>query len=233
LDNGIAHLKFFSLAGEAASEAVAAIDGLAAQRMRGLVLDLRGVADGSFANGLRLADYFLRAGSTIVSSRGRRAGSSTKSVDSVPEPHPELALVVLVDRGTAGAAELVAGALQDHDRALVLGETTFGRGSVQTLFPMQDGYSLRLSTAVWVTPAGRVIQHLPPREDGADTDSVPPRPKYKTEAGRLVQGGGGIVPDHGIRLTGADGADLGLATARSLLERSSSPKALLTLALQP
>ena len=116
-------------------------------------------------------------------------------------------MAILVDRGTAGAGEVAAGALQDHDRAAVLGDTTFGLGVTQSSFPLGDGASLRLTTALWMTPSGRQIQR-PPQ---ASADSTA-RPKLKSDGGRLILGGGGIVPDRAVRDTGS--ADQVLAAAR-------------------
>ena len=133
-------------------------------------------------------------------------------------PGPSLPIVVLVNDGTASAAEIIAGALQDHDRAVVVGTPTFGKGLVQTLFPLGDGVALKLTTARWYTPSGRTIQRIAKNEeDQADqaatdatdslagpnkehTDSaIKQRPIFHTDAGRVVRGGGGIVPDLVIR----------------------------------
>jgi carboxyl-terminal processing protease len=119
---------------------------------------------------------------------------------------PTTPLVVLTDEYTASASEIVAGALQDHDRALILGQTSFGKGLVQSVFNLDGGYALKLTTAKWYTPSGRSIQKERKFENGhfveqqpdttAETESVKKnRPAYKSDAGRLVYGGGGITPD--------------------------------------
>jgi carboxyl-terminal processing protease len=131
-------------------------------------------------------------------------------------------MAILVDGGTAGAAEVTAGALQDHDRAAVLGAITFGRGVTQSLFPLGDGASLRLTTALWMTPSGRQIQRPP----GNAADSTP-RPKVKSDAGRTLIGGGGIVPDRAVLDTGS--IDQALAAARGILLRARNARAVLGL----
>jgi carboxyl-terminal processing protease len=113
---------------------------------------------------------------------------------------------VLVDSNTASAAEIVAGALQDHDRALLLGTTTYGKGSAQTVFPLGSSGALKLTIALWYTPSGRSINR-----PHADADDVPrdstPRPKYKTDDGRTVTGGGGITPDIAIAIDRSRASD--------------------------
>src|SRR5439155_6641047 len=186
--------------------------------VRGIALDLRGVVGGDLPDGVALADLFLDPGQRLATSRGRHASASFALRDSTASPYDSIPLAVLVDRGTAGAAEATAGALQDHDRAAVLGTATFGRGVTSNSFPLGGGASPRLTTALWMTPSGRQIQRPPPRADG---DSVP-RPRFKTDGGRLVLGGGGIIPDRVIADSG--GVDQVLAEARCLLIRAGTAR---------
>ena len=196
---------------------------------RGLILDLRGVAAGSLAAAVRLAELFLADGQAIVTTRGRNGKDSATIRSHKQAPGRDFPMVVLTNRGTGGPAEVVAGALQDHDRAVVVGEETFGRGVGYSFFPLGNGTSLRLTTAVWATPSGRVIQRLPVADRSqAATDSTPPRPKFTTDAGRTVLGGGGITPDREVP-TGveAEGSDRALALARDLLARATSRQSLM------
>lgn len=199
------------------------VEALRTSGARSLVLDLRGAVGGDLSQGVALADLFLDAGKTIAESRSRQAEGSRSYRDSTVSPFDSIPMTVLVDEGTAGAAEVVAGALQDHDRAALLGAVTFGRGVTQSTFPLGSGASLRLTTALWITPRGRQIQN-PPRQ--ADGDSVP-RPKLKSDGGRDLLGGGGIVPDRVI--AGSGSGDTVLAQARSILVRASSTRAVLAL----
>ena len=183
-------------------ELAAAIDSLRKSGMRALVFDLRGDPGGLLDQGVAVADLFLNPGQKIVSMRGRNRESDRDFLDRFPQAWPQLSLVVLVDSGSASASEIVAGALQDHDRALIVGETSYGKGSAQSLFPISDGSALKLTTALWYTPAGRSINRLRASADD-DTDdnslrtlgAAAPRPAFKTDAGRTVLGGGGIAPD--------------------------------------
>jgi carboxyl-terminal processing protease len=187
--------------------------------MKSLILDLRLNPGGLLDQGVKVADLFLDNKQEIVATRGRARGSSKEFYDEARQIWPELPIVVLVNDGTASAAEIIAGALQDHDRAVVVGTPTFGKGLVQTLFPLGDGVALKLTTARWYTPSGRTIQRVARNEeDQAEqaavdaTDSlqggsnkehsdsaIKQRPIYHTDAGRMVRGGGGIVPDLVIR----------------------------------
>ncbi|HSB53534.1 MAG TPA: S41 family peptidase, partial [Gemmatimonadales bacterium] len=204
------------------------ITALLAKGMKSLVLDLRGNPGGLLDQGVKVADLFLNKDQEIVSTRGRARGSTKTFVDQASQEWPSLPIVVLVNDGTASAAEIISGALQDHDRAVVVGVPTFGKGLVQTLFPFSDNTALKLTTGRWYTPSGRTIQrkarseedqaHIAAVEAGqekpdsaaADTAN---RPTYKTDAGRLVRGGGGIVPDLVIRQDTLTDAERAFATA--------------------
>ena len=171
------------------------VEELARQGMGALVLDLRGASQGSLDEAIRMADYFLEPGAGVVEVRGR--GPDTRRVgDDAPQDRrvASLPVVALVDSGSADAAEVVAGALQDNDRALLLGEPTYGRGLTPETFPLADRMTIRISTGRWYTPSGRPIQR-----DTATSDTLELRSQVPTAGGRSVYTGGGIVPDSVIR----------------------------------
>jgi carboxyl-terminal processing protease len=177
-------------------EALRELDGT-----RGIVIDLRRNPGGFLDESLMLADLFLEPGSTLASTSQRAAGGSSQETtsesyeDRWPERVGDLPVVILVDRYTASGAEILAGALQDHDRALIVGERTFGKGVVQTVMRLPHGRRLRFTTGEWQTPLGRSL-HRPrdmqmrPLEE--DQDSFP---RVTTAGGRTLVDGGGIFPD--------------------------------------
>ena len=198
LPDGVGYVDLTVFSSEAASDLGHAIDSLRTAGARSLVLDLRGNPGGLLDQGIGVADLFLDAGQPIVSTKGRSADENRAFADRAPQRWGTMPLVVLTDSGTASASEIVAGALQDHDRALVVGKATYGKGSAQRVFRIRDG-AVKLTTALWYTPSGRSINR-PRIGDGPDDEDVPPadstkRPEFKTDAGRTVLGGGGIVPD--------------------------------------
>jgi carboxyl-terminal processing protease len=212
---GYVDLTVFSTS--AAADLAKAIDSLRSAGARSLVLDLRGDPGGLLDQGVGVADLFLDPGQKIVSTRGRTPDETRTFSDGAPQRFGDMPLVVLTDSGTASASEIVAGALQDHDRALVVGTASYGKGSAQRVFRVQDG-AVKLTTALWYTPNGRSINRPRPQtsaeDDGdtAPTDSTP-RPKFSTDAGRTVLGGGGIVPDVEVANTVTSKADRALQAA--------------------
>ena len=217
---GVGYISLNPVSETSAEELRQEIVGMRAKGMKSLIMDLRGNPGGLLDQGVKVADLFLDARQEIVSTRGRARGSTKEFFDEAKQTWPELPIVVLVNDGTASAAEIIAGALQDHDRAVVVGAPTFGKGLVQTLFPLGEGVALKLTTARWFTPSGRTIQRIakdeedqaaqaamavvadtvPGAPDKESTDSaLKERPIFHTDAGRVVRGGGGIVPDLVIR----------------------------------
>ena len=198
---GYADVKVFS--SQTTTELQSAVDSLVRAGARSLVIDLRGNPGGLLEQGVAVADLFLDPGQSIVQLRARPGSVPQTFTDRDSQRWPTLPITVLVDRGSASASEIVAGALQDHDRALVLGTTSFGKGSAQNVYPLVSGGALRLTTARWYTPVGRSITKPAPRDrDDEQTDSsggaLPAdtiRPRFRTDAGRSVLGGGGITPD--------------------------------------
>ncbi|MEI9971782.1 MAG: S41 family peptidase [Ignavibacteriota bacterium] len=174
-------------------------------KVKALVLDLRENLGGLVNEAVFLAGRFLRDGQVVVSQHGRVDADQTYKAKAKGSDDPALKypMVVLVNRNSASASEIVSGALQDHDRALIMGETTFGKGLVQAQFQLQDGSALLLTIAHYYTPSGRLIQRdyshssmleyytaRPKGDTPAPTDDV-----KSTDSGRKVYGGGGITPD--------------------------------------
>jgi carboxyl-terminal processing protease len=221
LTGGIARIRVGRFVPGLADTVRRRLEGLRGGGLRGIALDLRDVVSGELADGVALADLFLGPGQRLASSHGRNDQVTVAFKDSTASPFDSLPIAVLVNGGTAGAAEVTAGALQDHDRAAVLGGVTFGRGVTRSTFPLGDGASLRLTTALWFPPSGREIQRPPLPADG---DSVA-RPKLKTDGGRTVLGGGGIIPDRLVADSGP--VDVVLADARALLIRAGSARGVL------
>jgi carboxyl-terminal processing protease len=167
------------------------VDSLGRAGAQRVILDLRGVTDGGIPQAVSVARLFLDRGQVIVRVRGRRAmDSATYSADS-QQAWPHLRLALLADSTTIGAAEVLCGALQDHDRATIVGTSTIGVGGTQTVFHLQAGGALALTTGAWFTPSGRPIAVRGDRFAGSNRKP----PVMHTDAGRPVPGGGGIVPD--------------------------------------
>ena len=198
-----------------ADEFAAALEDLRGRGMQGLVLDLRGNGGGILDQAVRVAERFLSNGQLILTQKGRGArGGGNRPYQSENRNPDSTPLVVLVNRGTASASEIVAGALQDHDRALIVGETSFGKGLVQSILPLDYGTALTLTTSKYYTPSGRLIQrdysntgfydYIFRGGIGAqdDDDAQPEAPKgeeTKTDMGRTIYGGGGIAPDEAVK----------------------------------
>lgn len=156
--NGIGYVELATFSESAAIELRRAVDSLRAAGARSLILDLRGNPGGLLEQGVAVADLFLGEGVTLASTRGRTPEANQEFTDQARERWPAMPLVVLVDSGTASAAEIVAGAVQDHGRAVLVGAPTYGKGSAQNVFPVTGGLGLKLTTARWFTPKGRSIE---------------------------------------------------------------------------
>ncbi len=199
-DGGIGYIPLQGFNETSTAELARAITSLEAKGVSGLVLDLRGNPGGFLDQALSISNLFLKEGQEIASVRGRNVEPQTYYAREKPIA-VDLPLVILTDQYSASASEIVAGALQDHDRAVIVGTTSFGKGLVQTVFNLDGGYALKMTTGKWYTPSGRSIQkERRLTEDGAwvevDHDSLDgPRPAFHSDAGRTVYGGGAITPD--------------------------------------
>ena len=201
---GIAYLKVKSFeAQNVARDVEAALAGLGEDKINGLVLDLRENRGGLVTEAVSLAGRFLKEGQVVVSHRGRAEKEQVFKAKATPAASPnaqKYPIVVLVNGNSASASEIVSGALQDHDRALIMGETTFGKGLVQAQFPLSENAALLLTIAHYYTPSGRLIQrdyskksffdYYYAKRDTQNQDDV-----KQTDTGRKMFGGGGITPD--------------------------------------
>jgi carboxyl-terminal processing protease len=223
--NKIGYMPLQQFNENAADNVAAAVRQFEANGDRGIIIDMRGDPGGILTQSLEIANMFLRSGQQIANVRYR---DTTEDYVARATPiAPTIPIIVLTDDRTASAAEIVTGALQDHDRALVVGQTSFGKGLVQGVYNLDGGYALKLTTGKWFTPSGRSIQR--PRKfvngqfveetpDTAETNaSKKARPAYKSDAGRVVYGGGGITPDVIVN-------DDTLTTAEQTFAKSIAPK---------
>lgn len=203
-DNGVGYIPLQRFNEASAADVMSAVSQLRSAGAHSFVLDLRGNPGGSVEESVAISNLFLKPGQEIVTVRYRDRDPEVTRTDNrgvhVSEP-----MIVMVDNGAASASEIVAGALQDHDRALVVGTTSFGKGVMQSIYTLHQGWALKLTTAKWYTPSGRSIQRervikngelVVLHPDSLETDSArKSRPVYKSDAGRPVYGGGGITPD--------------------------------------
>ncbi len=204
LDNRIGYIPVQRFSESVSDEVQAAVTQLQKSGSKGIILDMRGNPGGILEQSIQMSNLFLRSGQEIVSVRARRNDTQSYTTRGTPQ-FPSIPVTILTDEYTASASEIVAGALQDHDRALVVGATSFGKGLVQTLYPLDGGYALKITTAKWYTPSGRSIQRERKFVNGRFVEATPDtteteaqrkaRPAFKSDAGRVVYGGGGIAPD--------------------------------------
>ena len=216
LDDRIGVVQLTQFSREARDEVRVAIEDLRRRGADRIVLDLRGNPGGLLEEGVAVADLFLPRGRTIVSTSSRVEEQNHVFLSESEPAFGDLPMAVLIDGASASASEIVAGALQDHDRALVIGAPSFGKGSMQTVYLLPGGHHLKLTTAAWYTPSGRSIQsnladsetepaladHDPVPADDAIAEVQPDttdREVFHTAAGRPVYGGGGIYPDVLVR----------------------------------
>ncbi|HMF77861.1 MAG TPA: S41 family peptidase [Bryobacteraceae bacterium] len=197
LGPGFGYIRVTAWDLQTAKQLSAAIQKLGAEKLSGLVLDLRNNPGGIVTASLDAAALFLQPGQRILTAKGRTTQVETADVPANAKPF-QFKLAVIVNAKTASASEILSGALQDHDRAIIVGEPSYGKGLVQTVMPLSDGAGLAITTAFYYTPSGRSIQH-PLRNSALSSTfsqkSTANLPTYKTDKGHTVTGGGGIQPD--------------------------------------
>ncbi len=201
---GVGYVRLKDFTSTTVRELDEAIGKLHDQGMQKLVLDLRMNPGGLLDAAVGVSDHFLDKGQMIVYTKGRTPDSAQEYVAPGKHEKFDLPIVVLVNRGSASASEIVAGAIQDHDRGLVVGETSWGKGLVQSVYTLQYGAGLALTTSKYFTPAGRNIQrdytsvydyYMADEAENGPEIPLEQREKFKTDTGRIVYGGGGITPD--------------------------------------
>lgn len=199
MNGNIAYIQLDQVRRNAAQEVDEALKHIG--NARGLIIDLRHNPGGFLDESLMLADIFLKPGSILASTAQRVPGASAAQRDTetardrYPAEVPNLPIVMLVDGYTASGAEIFAGALQDYDRALVVGERSFGKGLVQTVMSLPYGRKLKFTSGVWMTPLGRSLQRLRDKDFHPLPEDPDTFPKVKTPAGRELTTAGGIFPD--------------------------------------
>jgi carboxyl-terminal processing protease len=203
-DGKVGYIPFQQFNENAAGDVAAAVKKYQASGAKGVIIDLRNNPGGILTQALDISNMFLPQGVQIAAVKGREGPAQVEMAKMQPIA-PTIPLIILTDERSASASEILAGALQDHDRALVVGQTSFGKGLVQGVYSLDGGYALKLTTGKWFTPSGRSIQR--PRKwvngqfvevqpDSNETNATKTkRPAYKSDGGRVVYGGGGITPD--------------------------------------
>lgn len=202
IDKEIAYVRVTRFAATTYDELTKALSGLKSQGMTKLVLDLRGNPGGYLDQAFKISSLFIGKGKKIVYTKSRISQFNDEYLSEGGE-YQDIPLVVLVNEGSASASEIVSGALQDWDRALIVGESTFGKGLVQRQYDLSDGSAMRVTTSRYFTPSGRLIQK---HYEGAIYKKIndelydSTKKEYKTMGGRIVYGGGGITPDYILKL---------------------------------
>ncbi len=217
LDNETGYIKINRFAATTHEEFMQAMDELKGEGMEKLILDLRGNPGGYLGQAVAIAEEFFPKGTELVATESRHSRFNQEYYSRKDGVFKDKPVIVLVDEGAASASEIVSGALQDHDRALIVGRRTFGKGLVQQQYELIDKSMVRVTISKYATPSGRVIQK--PFTDGGGeeyayeiyrrtdamndavefVDEVPDSLKFTTDAGRTVYGGGGIIPDYIIQ----------------------------------
>lgn len=200
LTTGIAFIRVASWDVQTAKQVREAIEKVGGRNLRGLVIDLRNNPGGVVTAALDVAAMFLQPAQVVITARGRATEVQTAAVPANAKPY-SCKVAIIINEKTASASEIFAGAMQDHDRAQIVGESSYGKGLVQTVLPLSGGAGMAITTAFYYTPSGRSIQR-PLRDSALSKTFDARRPEYKTDSGRVVLGGGGIQPDISVAPAG-------------------------------
>jgi carboxyl-terminal processing protease len=207
----IGYIRLSRFGEEADNELETAVENMSKQKIDGLIFDLRSNGGGLLSQAVKVANYFLPKGTEVVYTKGRTPDQNNEHYATRDPMLPKVPVAILVNDMTASASEIVAGAIQDSDRGVIIGNTTFGKGLVQQVYNLADGTALKLTTAKWYVPSGRCIQKSSHNsrhpDDLTDIDSLQAEADtiaqvdstklevFHTKGGRIVYGGGGITPD--------------------------------------
>ena len=200
-EKGIGYIRITKFSKNTAKDFNTALKELVEKNMLGLVIDLRGNSGGLLSNSINILDKLTDRGLNLLNTKGR-IPKSNRQMNSrrVPTLDPEIPIAVLINRSSASASEIVSGVLQDLDRAVIIGEKSFGKGLVQSMYNLNDTTTLKVTTAKYYTPSGRLIQKEDYLNNGFLTDGLDEKDTlFTTRGGRKVKGGGGISPDIEIK----------------------------------
>ncbi|OQY40283.1 MAG: hypothetical protein B6226_00015 [Candidatus Cloacimonetes bacterium 4572_65] len=205
LDNGVGYVRMTQFNAHTTEELVAALDELEEQDIKGLILDLRFNPGGLLSEAVNTVNEFVGPNKRVVYTKGKIAYSNDEYLTEYDTKRPDYPVIVLINEASASASEIFAGSLQDYDRGLVMGKTSFGKGSVQQLFPLADGSGIKITTSHYYINSGRCIHKTindklltgkkVTEKEKEDIEKSNHEHIYKTEKGRIVYGGGGVTPD--------------------------------------
>ena len=202
-ENGIGYIRITKFSKNTAKDFGTGLQELIDENLKGLVIDLRGNSGGLLNNSINILDKLTDRGINLLNTRGRIPKSNRKmNSRRAPKLSPDIPIAVLINRSSASASEIVSGVIQDLDRGVIVGEKSFGKGLVQSMYNLNDTTTLKVTTAKYYTPSGRLIQKEDYLNNGFLTDGLDKKDSlFVTRGGRTVKGGGGITPDVEIKRT--------------------------------
>ena len=200
-ENGIGYIRITKFSKNTAKDFSTGLQEMIDDELKGLVIDLRGNSGGLLKNSINILDKLTDRGINLLNTRGRIPKSNRKmNSRRAPMLSPEIPIAVLINRSSASASEIVSGVIQDLDRGIIVGEKSFGKGLVQSMYNLNDTTTLKVTTAKYYTPSGRLIQKEDYLNNGFLTDGLDKKDSlFTTRGGRTVKGGGGITPDVEIK----------------------------------